>query len=169
MGIAALILGIISIVIGLVPLCGFFGIVPAIVGLILGGIDSSKKSKTGEAKGLATAAIILNIIAIIVIILLGSIYLKNAKVEFQEGFEQLSQEIEKQQKLQAAKANNNEDSDDENEDIDSDDEDSDKEGEDIDDEDSDEEDEDIDSDDEDSDEDEDIDDEDSDEDEDTDE
>ena len=45
MGIAALILGIISIVIALIPVCGSIAFVPALVGLILGIVDTVKKGK----------------------------------------------------------------------------------------------------------------------------
>lgn len=58
MGIAALILGIISIIIGFIPLCGAVAFVPAIIGLILGIVDASKKSKTGEKKGVSIAGIV---------------------------------------------------------------------------------------------------------------
>ena len=50
MGIAALILGIISIVIALIPVCGSIAFVPALVGLILGIVDTVKKGKAGEKK-----------------------------------------------------------------------------------------------------------------------
>lgn len=71
MGIAALILGIISIIVGFIPLCGAIAFVPALIGLILGIVDTVQKSKKGEKKGISIAGIILSSIAIVII----SVYL----------------------------------------------------------------------------------------------
>ena len=68
MGLAALIIGIISVILGFIPVCGMIAIVPAIVGLILGIIDVSRKSKKQEPKGKGMAGIVLNAAAIIVIL-----------------------------------------------------------------------------------------------------
>lgn len=69
MGVAALVLGIMSALICWIPFCNTWAIVPAIVGLILGIIDWVKKGKNPEAKkGLAIAGTICSGIAIIIII-----------------------------------------------------------------------------------------------------
>ncbi len=65
MGIAALILGIISFILSFIPICGLVGLLPAIIGLILGIVEVVKKSKAGEPKGLGIAGIILTSIALI--------------------------------------------------------------------------------------------------------
>ncbi len=67
MGIAALILGILSIIIGFIPLCGMIALVPALIGLILGIVDTVQKSKKGEKKGVSIAGIVLSAIAMIII------------------------------------------------------------------------------------------------------
>ena len=67
MGVAALILGIISIIIGFIPLCGAIAFLPAVIGLILGIIDTVLKSKKGEKKGMSIAGIILSALAIVII------------------------------------------------------------------------------------------------------
>ena len=67
MGIASLVLGIVSIIIGFVPLCGAIAFLPAVIGLILGIIDMVKKSKSNEKKGQAIAGIVMCAIAILVI------------------------------------------------------------------------------------------------------
>ena len=67
MGVAALVLGIVSVIIALVPLCGSIAFIPAIIGLILGIVDTVQKSKKQEKKGLAIAGIVLNAIAIVFI------------------------------------------------------------------------------------------------------
>ncbi len=70
MGIASLILGIISILTGWIPFVCFITIVIAIIGLILGIVDTIKKSKIPNSKkgvgiaGIATSAIAIPIIFI---------------------------------------------------------------------------------------------------------
>jgi len=68
MGVAALVLGIISVIISFIPFCGTWAIIPAIVGLVLGIIDWIKKGKTGEAKGKAIAGTICSGVAIVIIV-----------------------------------------------------------------------------------------------------
>lgn len=67
MGVASLVLGIISIIIGFVPLCGAIAFLPAVIGLILGIIDMVKKSKSNEKKGMTIAGLIMCAVAILVI------------------------------------------------------------------------------------------------------
>ena len=68
MGIAALVLGIISIIIAFVPLCGVIAFVPAVIGLILGIVDIVKQSKNPEGKkGMGIAGTVLSGIAIVFI------------------------------------------------------------------------------------------------------
>ena len=68
MGVAALILGIISIIIGFIPLCGSIALLPAIIGLILGIVDVVLKSKKGEKKGISIAGLVLSALAIVIIV-----------------------------------------------------------------------------------------------------
>lgn len=68
MGIAALILGILSIIVGFIPLCGSIALFPAIIGLILGIVDTVLKSKKGEKKGVSIAGIVLSALAIVIIV-----------------------------------------------------------------------------------------------------
>ena len=69
MGLAAMIIGIIAVVLGFIPFCGYFAILPAIVGLILGILDVKKKSNAQQPKGIGMAGIVLNAVALIVILL----------------------------------------------------------------------------------------------------
>ena len=69
MGLAAMIIGIIAVVLGFIPVCGMIALVPAIIGLILGIVDVTKKSKAQQPKGKGMAGIVLNAVAIIVILL----------------------------------------------------------------------------------------------------
>jgi len=68
MGLAALIIGIVAVVLGFIPFCGYFALIPAIVGLVLGIVDVKRKSKTQEPSGKGKAGIVLNAAAIIVIL-----------------------------------------------------------------------------------------------------
>lgn len=68
MGVAALVLGIVSLVISFIPLCGTWALIPAIVGVVLGIVDWVKKKKEDAPKGKAIAGTICSGIAIIVIV-----------------------------------------------------------------------------------------------------
>lgn len=68
MGVAALVIGIVSLVFGFIPFCNIFALIPATVGLVLGIIDWVKKKKGGEPKGKAIAGAICSGVAIIIIL-----------------------------------------------------------------------------------------------------
>jgi hypothetical protein len=68
MGIASMVIGIFSGILGFIPLCNYFALLPAIVGLVLGIISLLKKSKENSAKGQSIAGVVLNTIAIIMIV-----------------------------------------------------------------------------------------------------
>ncbi len=70
MGLAAMVIGIVAVVLGIIPGCGLvFGLPPAIVGLILGIVDVKKKSKAQQPKGMGMAGVVLNAVAIVFILL----------------------------------------------------------------------------------------------------
>ncbi len=70
MGIAALVIGIVALIVGLVPGCGvFLGIPLAVVGLVLGIIEIVTKSKKGEPKKQGVIGVVLCGVAIVVSIL----------------------------------------------------------------------------------------------------
>lgn len=69
MGIAAMVIGIISAILAFIPMCGYVAFVPAIIGLILGIIDAKKKASKNLPKGMSVAGIVLNAIAIVLIFL----------------------------------------------------------------------------------------------------
>lgn len=68
MGVAALVLGIVSIIIGFIPFCGAIALLPAIIGVILGIIDIVSKKKKQESIGMSVTGLILSAIAVIVIL-----------------------------------------------------------------------------------------------------
>ena len=68
MGIASMVIGIVAVIIGFIPFCGAWAIIPACAGLGLGIADVIVKSKRKQSKGMAITGLILNPIAIIVII-----------------------------------------------------------------------------------------------------
>ncbi len=81
MGLAAMIIGIVAVVLGIIPGCGLvFGLPPAIVGLILGIVDVKNKSKAKQPKGMGMAGVVLNAVAIVFIILWTIIFAAGAVV-----------------------------------------------------------------------------------------
>ncbi len=69
MGIASLILGIISIVFGWIPFICFLALILAVIGLILGIVDTIHKSKIKDSKkGVSLAGLIVSAIAIPIIL-----------------------------------------------------------------------------------------------------
>ena len=69
MGVAALVLGIVSLILGFIPIVGILGIGLAIIGLVLGIIDWVQKKKKDEKHGMAVAGTICSVVAIIIVIL----------------------------------------------------------------------------------------------------
>ena len=69
MGIASMIIGIISAILGFIPFCNYFATIPAVAGLVLGIVDVILKSKKQQPKGVGIAGIVLNAVAIILILL----------------------------------------------------------------------------------------------------
>ena len=69
MGVALLVLGIISLVTCWIPFICFIAFILAIVGLILGIVDTIKKGKVpGAKKGISIAGLIISAVAIPIII-----------------------------------------------------------------------------------------------------
>jgi outer membrane biosynthesis protein TonB len=68
MGIASMVIGIVAVIIGFIPFCGAWAIIPACAGLGLGIADVIVKSKRKQSKGMAITGLILNPIAMIIII-----------------------------------------------------------------------------------------------------
>ena len=70
MGIAALILGIIAIITGWIPFVCFISLILAIVGLVLGIVDTIKKNKTADkSRGVSIAGLVISAISIPIIII----------------------------------------------------------------------------------------------------
>ncbi len=77
MAVASLILGIAALVLGFVPIPGggIIGLICAIVGVILGAVSRKKLKEAGESSGMATAGMVLSIIALVldVIVLIAAV------------------------------------------------------------------------------------------------
>lgn len=74
MGIASFVLGIISILMGWIPFLCFIMLMTAIIGLILGIIDTIKKSKTNDKnKGFSIAGLVISAISIPIILIMSMV------------------------------------------------------------------------------------------------
>jgi hypothetical protein len=79
MGIASMVLGIVSVAFGLAPLCGSWAVIPAVIGLTLGIVDLVVKSRKKAPRGTAIAGVILNPIAIIAVVLWTWLFVSHAE------------------------------------------------------------------------------------------
>ena len=95
MGRAALVLGIISIIISFVPLCGIIAFLPALIGIILAVVDLALKNKKYKSKSVSIAGLILSSLSIVIMLLwfffLG-IAVKSGKI--QKKLEDLNNQIQ---------------------------------------------------------------------------
>lgn len=64
MGIASLVIGVISVLVGLLPLLGYLTVIPSVLGLVLGIVDIAAKTKQNKTKNEAIAGVVLNSFAI---------------------------------------------------------------------------------------------------------
>ena len=74
MGVASLVLGIISLVFSFVPIVGIFVIGLAILGLIFGIIDWVQKKKASEKYGKAIAGVVCASLAIVLVIIINVLF-----------------------------------------------------------------------------------------------
>lgn len=97
MGIAALVLGIVSIIIAFVPFCGIIAFLPALVGLILGIVDLVVKNKQNLNKGTSIAGVILSSIAIVIMVFWFFVFgMALSSDDIQREFENFNDEIQKE-------------------------------------------------------------------------
>ena len=66
MEIASLVLGIVSLLLSWIPCVGWIVFLPAIVGLVLGIIDTVLKCQKGEKKSLSIAGLVLSAVSVII-------------------------------------------------------------------------------------------------------
>jgi hypothetical protein len=69
MGVASMVIGIVALLVGFIPFCGAWAVLPAVVGIALGIAELIVKTKRNEGKGMAIAGLVLNPLAIIVIVI----------------------------------------------------------------------------------------------------
>ena len=93
MGIAAMVIGILSAILAFIPMCGYFAFLPAVLGLIFGIIDVSSKSKKNLPKGQGVAGIVLNAVAIGLIFLWTVVFAAGAAAS-EDVLDEMNQAIE---------------------------------------------------------------------------
>lgn len=69
MGVASLVLGIVSVIFAFVPFCNTIAFIPAVIGFVLGIVEVVLKGKKQEPKGMGIAGIVLNACALVLIII----------------------------------------------------------------------------------------------------
>ena len=63
MGVVSLVFGILAVILCWIPVINWVGIVLGIIGIIMGAVGKSSASKQGKPTGVATAGLVLSIIA----------------------------------------------------------------------------------------------------------
>lgn len=74
MGIASLIIGIVSLLLSFIPFCNFVIVLPTIAGVVFGIVDISKNSKREQKSSLGIVGIILNVVALILCVMINVLY-----------------------------------------------------------------------------------------------
>jgi len=68
MGVASLVIGLVSFFVSLIPLCGYVASIPAITGLILGIVYLVQAKKREDSnKGIGIAGVVFNMIALVIL------------------------------------------------------------------------------------------------------
>lgn len=97
LGVAALVLGVISFIVALIPCIGLFALFTASVAIVLGAIGLSQASRNKSPKGLMLGGLILGILALFIAIV-QIVFLSNFKDKapyFEEKMEDIFKDFEK--------------------------------------------------------------------------
>lgn len=86
MNVASMVIGIVAIFMACIPLIGVLAIIPALVGLVMGGIALAKKK---GGKGMAVSGVVTNVIAIVLAIIVMAA-VKSCADKVGEGLEDLA-------------------------------------------------------------------------------
>lgn len=97
MGIASMVIGIVAAVLCWIPFCNYWAFIPAVVGLVLGGIEMNKKKKANEPRGMAVAGVVLNIVAL-AFIFIWTIALADSASKVNDAVDDYNKSVEKLQK-----------------------------------------------------------------------
>ncbi|MBS1371127.1 MAG: hypothetical protein HPZ91_14340 [Lentisphaeria bacterium] len=104
MGIAALILGVLGLIVAWIPFCGMVAFIPCLIGLGLGIADVVIKGRRGESKTMGIVGTVLNAVALVVVIIWTVIVASQAaavandpefRETFQKEFQKAIEEAEK--------------------------------------------------------------------------
>ncbi len=97
LGVAALVMGIISFIVAFIPCVGLFALFTSAIAIVLGAIGLSQASKSNSPKGLMMGGLILGIIALFVAIAQVVLFagLADKAPYFEEKFEDVIKDLEK--------------------------------------------------------------------------
>ena len=96
LGVAALVLGVISFIVALIPCVGILAVFTAIVAIVLGAIGLSQASRNNSPKGLSIGGLILGVLALLVAVLWLTFFANVADKApfFEEKFEDVIKDLE---------------------------------------------------------------------------
>ena len=97
MGIAALVIGIIAAILSFVPCIGILAFLPAVIGLVLGIVDTVLKNKKNEPIAISISGIVLNMVAIAIVFLWGMLFSAGSH----NAVKSIEEELKKQNALQS--------------------------------------------------------------------
>ena len=63
MGVVSLVFGIISLILCWFPVVNYIALALSVIGIVMGAVGKSKAKKAGQSSGVATAGLVLSIIA----------------------------------------------------------------------------------------------------------
>lgn len=97
LGVAALVLGVISFIVALIPCIGLFALFTALIAIVLGAIGLSQASRNNSPKGLMFGGLILGVVALFISIaqLVFFSGFADRAPYFEEKFEDIIKDIER--------------------------------------------------------------------------
>ena len=94
MKIASLVIGCVTILLSFIPCLGWFAILPAVVGIILGVLAFKQARKNNQPKGMPIAGIVLNIVSILFVCVFTTlVYSSSTTASKEKGSTTASEEV----------------------------------------------------------------------------
>ena len=75
MGLTALILGILAVILSLIPFCNYVGLIPAIIGVVLGVVALTQPDDKYNSKALSITGIVFCMVAVVLSVVWSVLFL----------------------------------------------------------------------------------------------